>query len=342
MAETNEFEGFDIPADTPTDNKEKIVVEKEIETPADEKIEDEDKKKETEIIQEEEKEEGQEEITGDYDYNSIVEWQKERGILPDDFELPEDFDNTDDAYSEIMEKHEKKKQDEILKPLTDWDVKNGGKLTYLIEHGNLDGFDAITDYSTWNADELNDTQSVKLLTEQYKALGLSDNVINKKIDKLKDIEELVDEAKLILPSAQKKSIKQKEEKQSQLKQQEQEKVNKQKQFEDDYAKNVDGIDEFLGIKIRKQLKDKVKTGLGTTHQKINENYSKYAATLTLLDQLGILDGKTDALDKIYNTKAVRKVKEKYNPNPFDKKKTKIKQTSSTTEDLNTFINSLEQ
>jgi len=330
---------------TDTDN-----TEQEVEEDAKESEETEDKKnagsdnveeeKQNEEVEDKPEQTEQEVPTEEVDYKSIVAWKKEHGELPDDFELPEDFDNSEEGYKELMTSHKKKLQDEVMKPFIEFDEQNNGKLTYLLKHGTLEGFNEVTDYSTWNEDEIDDLKARKLLTDQYKSLGWSDDRIEKKLDKLADIDELSEEAKLALPAAQKKSEQFKKEQQKQVELEKKQEEEKRQQFEQDFHKNIDDMDEFLGIKVNKTLKGKVKNNANKTSKKINENWSKYAGVLTLLDELGILDGDTKNLDKIYTKKVTQKVKNNYTTNPFSKRKAKNSRDITITDQNKAFISSL--
>lgn len=324
------------------EDEEQVESKEDTNDEVEEQVEDEDNEKDgDEDVEEKEDDEKDEVESEGIDYKSIVEWKIEHGELPEDFELPKDFDGTKEEYDELMNNYKSNLQKEALKPFQEFDEQSNGKLSYLLEHGTLEGFNEVTDYSTWDEKEIDDLKARKLLTEQYKSLGWSDDKIKTKLDRLADIDELEEEAKLALPAAKKKSEQYKKEVAKQQEIQKEQEAKAQEQFVTEFNSNIDSMDEFLGIKVNKTLKDKVKRNAQDTSKKINENWSKYSGVLALLDQLGILDGKSDKLDKIYTKKTTKRIRNQYTPDPFKKRKAKGNKTHESITELNqSFIESL--
>lgn len=279
-----------------------------------------------------------------YDYREIAEWQSEQGIL--NVDIPEDFDGTEQSYRNLVLKDKEEgvasKLDEVLGNL---DKQYDGAIKYMLSGGDLKEYAGIQANSYANiTPETLESQPAKqeILVRDYmkKFTTFSDERIDRNIKRMKDLEELGDEVKEMLPELQQWEQTHLEETRTKR---EQETKQKQEQWVNTVNKAVGAVDNtesFLGISVTPKLANKTKDNIstGATLTKINENLGDYMTKLAMLDALGILDGDISKIENKLTTKAVRSTKDKITRKPFTKGVNKPVADDKSTEAIGKFYN----
>ena len=282
---------------------------------------------------EETEETNQEEET--YDYNGLLAYEIEHGLVKGD--IPDDMEDlSEDDYlkmkTQMVETDVNTKvEDGIETVLKEIDEQYNGALSHLIQGGNLADFGKVHTMGYSNIDEVDLRDNVAkqeyVLREHYKThTKFSDTRIEKMITKLKDIEDLEDTALDVLPELKQYEINKKAELVEQTKiQKENDEAQTLKQMKS-MISAVDSTKEFLGVPITGRLKSSIVKDVENkaTMAKINKDFDKYLPILTILDRIGVLDGKDATLKKHFNSKATKVVNSKIKGKsiPFKGKKVK--------------------
>lgn len=261
----------------------------------------------------------------DLDYTSFYEYLKAEELAD---ELDEGIDveklSMKDIKQAIHNKFDKAYQKKFIEEFTEFDDKTNGLLSHLAQGGTLGNFNinSVPIYTTMKESEItDDSKAEKIVRDYYKrTTKFSDKRIEAEIAKLKDYEELVSQAKEVLPELKEYEKELAKQKEDNVKRQKQEVARKQKEFSDYVDNEVNSTNDYIGIEITNKIKGKVRENISKqgTVKKINENWAKYLPKLVMLDELGILDGKTELLEKVYSTKATKEVTDKIKNIPFRK------------------------
>jgi hypothetical protein len=163
-------------------------------------------------------------------------------------------------------------------------LKNGGKVEDFVDvHSKIN----YTEYTEADI-RANERLQKDIVRDYYKELGLSDDKITKKIERIVDLEEEAIDLKEELDKIKAKKEKELEDKTTaEQSKKEQEIANFNKSLETTTL----SYEEFIpGKKLSTDIKKKVHGSIRNTWEKVNSDLSKYAPILAYLDYYKILDG----------------------------------------------------
>ena len=258
------------------------------------------------------------------DYNAMLQWESDKGLFQ--FEIPKDFDGSEDSYIALKEQEKIELiKSEVEAVLEQVDVATDGAISHWKRGGNIKDYAQVmvNNYSKIKEDDVvdNPIKQEQLVRDYLKRFTrYSDEKIEKTIARYKTLEELEDEAKNALPDL--KAWEQEEIKNVEKKTKEkavQEETNRKEMY-NKMNTVINSTDNFIGVKVSPQAKKKAQDYLekGVTLDKINKDLVKYLPTLALLDVYGVLDGDAKELVKRLESNVTKDVKERIKQMPFTK------------------------
>lgn len=282
----------------------------------------------------------------DYNYKEVVRYAIDKGIFTDTgLEELESLPEGLDGLTTVLQKELKTGIDIGTQNWIDAiNARSEGLVEHLLNGGNVNDYIKVfaTDYNKINEQSiLNDIQlQEKLVYEDYKeSTTWSDDKISKYIAKLKDLDELKDEAKTSLKGLQDRSVQRRVELEQSTKKQ---KLQLEQQHAQRIAfinKTIADTSEFAGVKITPKLKNIVTENImnDTTFNKINSNLDKYRVNLAYLDSLGLLDGDITNVKRVLGDKVSKEVKKEIVEYDFSRGKTKAPKEKAATKDILTSL-----
>ena len=102
--------------------------------------------------------------------------------------------------------------------------------------------------------------------------------------------------------------------------------------------------EFLGVPVNAKIKQQIANNVydNTTFNKINTNLDKYRVVLATLDSLGVLDGNTENISKLYTSNATKTVKKEIANYSFQKGGSVNTAKPNTTKNTDNYLKSVTQ
>lgn len=258
---------------------------------------------------------GKEEVL-EVDFNELGGALKDLGIINDD---ADEFDKDiieEKLRSKYYGEAETEFRDELNKILYDLNGKTGGLIEHLLDGGDVEDFNSagkVEYYTKMKDTDVKGDKADRVLRDYYKKVkNFDDDELEEQMTRHRDLDEIDEKAKKVFPKLQDVEKKNNEKIDKQIQQKKIEKEKTQKKFADDVNKNLNSIKEFAGVKINKKLQQKVNENFANsnTFSKINGNFAEYLPKLILLDELGLLDGKIEEVEKVVKDKVAKDVQTK--------------------------------